>query len=176
MKNWRISWHLTKEIEIKVQLMAATFSHSFLLWTECAFKMNLQNHPSPVLSVLTLLQIHNFHTQCRGSMTRTLHLQCFSNWLTEKNNDFSYSPALNAQHVLQPPILFFGVFFQVYFSAVCCILSICNIYHGAPCSLMTVQMCTAKHSCHNLETEFPECSPSPPPTPFSALHRLTSPT
>lgn len=72
------------------------------------------------------------------------------------------------------PLFYF--LFQAYFSTTCCILSFWNIYHVGPCMLMTVQMCPVRRSCHSLETEFPEHSPSPPPTPFqlftdSYLHR-----
>lgn len=164
MENWITSLHLTKEIEIKIQLIATTFSHSFLLWTECALKIHLQNHPNAILSVLTLVQIYHSHTQCRVSMTWTVHLHCCSIWVIEKNHNFIYSPALNAQHLLQPPNFIF--FFRYIFLQLAAIYPSVIFIICLPALLMTVQMCPVKNSCHSSNTEFPEHSPPSPLTPF----------
>lgn len=72
--------------------MTTTFSHSFLLWKEGALKIHLQNHPNPILSVVTVVQTHQ---QCRVCTGLYRLSTCTGARSDRENHYLSYSPFLN---------------------------------------------------------------------------------
>lgn len=101
--------------------MATTFSHSFLLWKESALKIHFQNHPNPVLSVVTVVQTHQ---QCRVCTGLYAIFTCTGALSDRENHYLSYSSFFNVQHILQPPNLFF------YFSL--SIIFLCSLLYSYP--------------------------------------------
>lgn len=174
MENWRTSLHPAKGREIKIQLIANTFSHSFLLWREHALKIHLQNHPNPILSVLTLVQIYHSHTEWGWTWHGLYICTAAPSGVQKKkkSHHFIYSPALNVQRLLQSPILFSfsGIFFYNLLHFILLEYLPCGSLHANDSTNVSSETFLSQFGNRISRTQS-----IPSSHPLSAFHRLLSP-